>query len=160
MSKSKGLYFLVLGLSLIVVIAAMGGGLFYQSAPWYEQWQHYAFLKLCHQIPERSFWINGQPMAVCSRCFGIYSSFTAGWIALPYISRLRIFSNIPAKTILLITFLLNIMDVAGNMAGYFENGLYSRLLLGVLLGLSVVMLFMDDFFNESLKSVSFNHARI
>src|SRR6185295_19740317 len=28
---------------------------------------------LCHQLPERSFFIDGYKLAVCSRCTGIYA---------------------------------------------------------------------------------------
>ena len=34
-----------------------------------------AFRVLCHQKPERCFYAFGHPMAVCSRCFAVYSSF-------------------------------------------------------------------------------------
>ncbi|MBC7361248.1 MAG: DUF2085 domain-containing protein [Candidatus Aminicenantes bacterium] len=30
---------------------------------------------LCHQQPERSYFLNGHQLAVCSRCLGIYSGF-------------------------------------------------------------------------------------
>lgn len=36
---------------------------------------HKAFRVLCHQKPERSFFIFGHQMAVCSRCFAVYASF-------------------------------------------------------------------------------------
>lgn len=31
-----------------------------------------AFSGVCHQIPERSFLIDGHPLAVCHRCAGVY----------------------------------------------------------------------------------------
>ncbi|MDA3836674.1 MAG: DUF2085 domain-containing protein [Nanoarchaeota archaeon] len=31
--------------------------------------------KLCHQRPDRSFYLFGRKMLVCSRCFGIYLLF-------------------------------------------------------------------------------------
>jgi len=34
-----------------------------------------AFGTLCHQIPERSYFIDGHKLAVCSRCTGIYAGF-------------------------------------------------------------------------------------
>lgn len=34
----------------------------------------------CHQLPERSLFIFGYQMAVCSRCFAIYASFLFGGI--------------------------------------------------------------------------------
>src|SRR5207248_3168461 len=36
------------------------------------------FGKSCHQIPERSFFIDGHPFAICARCTGIYFGFAAG----------------------------------------------------------------------------------
>jgi uncharacterized membrane protein len=36
------------------------------------------FSRFCHQIPERSFFILGYPLAVCHRCFGIYLGFFFG----------------------------------------------------------------------------------
>ena len=33
---------------------------------------------LCHQRPERSFWIGGRPMPVCSRCAGLYLAAPLG----------------------------------------------------------------------------------
>ena len=36
------------------------------------------FSRICHQIPERSFFIFGQPFAVCHRCSGIYFGLLVG----------------------------------------------------------------------------------
>lgn len=36
------------------------------------------FSGVCHQIPERSFFIAGIPLAVCHRCSGIYLGLLAG----------------------------------------------------------------------------------
>jgi uncharacterized membrane protein len=33
---------------------------------------------VCHQLPERSLFIFGYQMTVCSRCFAIYTTFLAG----------------------------------------------------------------------------------
>ena len=30
--------------------------------------------RVCHQRPDRSFWIHGRPMPVCARCTGLYAS--------------------------------------------------------------------------------------
>ena len=29
--------------------------------------------RVCHQLPDRCFWIHGRPMPVCARCTGIYA---------------------------------------------------------------------------------------
>jgi uncharacterized membrane protein len=35
--------------------------------------------RICHQRPERCFWIHGRPMPVCARCAGLYAG--AGFAA-------------------------------------------------------------------------------
>jgi uncharacterized membrane protein len=30
--------------------------------------------RVCHQLPDRCFWIHGRPMPVCARCAGLYVS--------------------------------------------------------------------------------------
>lgn len=37
-----------------------------------------AYHVTCHQLPDRSLFIFGRQMAVCSRCFAIYASFLLG----------------------------------------------------------------------------------
>ena len=44
----------------------------------------YSFFSfLCHQMPDRSFWLGGHQLAVCSRCFGVYFGLFAGFLAYP-----------------------------------------------------------------------------
>ena len=41
---------------------------------------------VCHQLPERTFHLFGEPVAVCHRCTGLYLGFTLGvalWPRLP-----------------------------------------------------------------------------
>jgi uncharacterized membrane protein len=65
----NGVLLLIVGLSIL--------------APYLEHTSHpisgfliqKAFRLLCHQKAERCFLIFGHPMAVCSRCFAVYSSF-------------------------------------------------------------------------------------
>lgn len=129
--QNKSIYILVLVLSVLLVLIALGGGLWGQTEPWFLQWQHKLFYGLCHQSPERSFWINGQPMAVCSRCFGIYTGFFGGLItAFLVMKRLR---NALLKKVLLVMLILNIVDVAGNILSIWQNTLFSRYVLGFLL---------------------------
>lgn len=41
-------------------------------------WLHVVGSVICHQIPERSFAIGGQQVAVCGRCLGLYAGAAAG----------------------------------------------------------------------------------
>ena len=43
---------------------------------------------ICHQIPERSFHLLGEPLAVCQRCTGLYLGFALGVVAWPMLPRL------------------------------------------------------------------------
>jgi uncharacterized membrane protein len=44
---------------------------------------HVIFKDFCHQMPERTLTIFGTPMAVCSRCAGIYAGIAIGAILPP-----------------------------------------------------------------------------
>ncbi|WP_445666748.1 DUF2085 domain-containing protein [Fodinibius sp. AD559] len=142
------LYGSVLCLAFIVVLVAIGGGLFNQSAPWPVQWQHQTFHSLCHQIADRSFWINGQPMAVCSRCIGIYSGFALGWVLLPILSSINITRSAYIKRILVVILLFNFIDAAGDFSGLWQNTLFSRAVLGGMMGSSAALIFVGDFFSS------------
>lgn len=143
------LYVAILVLVIFVVLVAIGGGLFSQSSPWPMQWQHRTFYGLCHQIADRSFWINGQPMAVCSRCIGIYSGFAMGWVLLPVISLTGIKRMASIKKIVVVVLLFNIVDAAGNFFGLWQNTLVSRTVLGGLLGSSAALIFVGDLFHHN-----------
>lgn len=156
------LYLLVLFLIGGVVIVALGGGLFGRQRFWLLQWQHQAFARLCHQLADRSLWIGGQPMAVCSRCFGIYGGFAFGWMALPLAGLWSIdfFRPRSLKQTLFAMALINLIDIVGNYAGFWENTLTSRLVLGGLLGIAAAVLFSGVFFNRKKESTEEHYGRI
>ncbi len=52
---------------------------------------------LCHQRPERSFFLWGSQMPVCARCFGIYAGAAIAAIALPFVGRLTSFLRSEAR---------------------------------------------------------------
>src|ERR1700674_542860 len=54
------------------------------AAPIYQAFSH-----VCHQLPERSFFIEGHPFAVCARCTGIYAGFAFGSVLYPLTRSLR-----------------------------------------------------------------------
>ncbi len=84
------------------------------------------FALVCHQRPERSFWIFGDSVAVCSRCLGIYLGAAIGlWFRLPRAIAFRL---------LMVAASLNLLDAATELAGWHGNWLDVRLALGLLLG--------------------------
>lgn len=142
------LYMLVAILSGFIFFAALGPGLYGESIIPRVSWQHIMFNFLCHQDTARSFFINGTPMAVCSRCIGIYGAFVISWLLMPLIvyivgnrSRLllRLFS---------ISIILNLIDVIGNLIGFWTNTSGSRFIIGVFFGASSALLLMNEFFKR------------
>src|SRR5699024_7562469 len=97
--------------------------------------------------PQRSFCINGQPMAVCSRCFGIYSSFGLGWLGLPLLAQLKERLIPSARTLLIAAVFLNILDFLGNLLGFWHNTLVSRMVAGSTVGLLAATFLSTSFFH-------------
>lgn len=151
--EQKKLYGLVLSLSALLVVIALGGGLFSQVGFWFEHWQHKAFNGLCHQDPQRSFWLNGTPMAVCSRCFGIYSGFLATWILFPIAFALPQYFNGYKSWLLAIVIGINILDVIGNLIGLWQNTLFSRFGMGALIGISAVLIIGYEFLGKTQLNI-------
>lgn len=91
------------------------------------------FHRVCHQIPERAFYLEGHPFAVCARCTGIYFGFAAGVLLYPLARSLRR-SDAPARKWLLLALVPALIDFTLGIFGLWENTHLSRSLTGVLLG--------------------------
>jgi uncharacterized membrane protein len=84
-----------------------------------------AYGRVCHQIPERSIWIQGHPMAVCARCFGIYFGFFVGLLVYP-LARRRLEWELPRRRWLIFALLPMGVDFIGGVFGLFQNTVASR----------------------------------
>ena len=91
------------------------------------------FGKFCHQIPERSFFIDGHPFAVCARCTGIYFGAALGVLFYPLVRSLNRV-DAPARKWLLLALVPTALDFALSFFGILENTHLSRFLTGALLG--------------------------
>ena len=100
-----------------------------------------AFAVLCHQIPERSYFIDGHQFAVCARCTGVYGGFTLMLLLYPLIGSLKNTVTPPRSWLFLAAIPLAI-DVGVNVAGFWQNTHTSRLLTGALLGGAAVFYVM------------------
>jgi len=90
------------------------------------------FALVCHQRPERSFWMFGAPVAVCARCLGIYLGAAFGLL-------LRL-SRRGAILLLIGAAALNLLDAASESFGLHSNWLEARFVLGLLLGAAAALL--------------------
>lgn len=115
------------------------------SAPWLAARSHYglsatiygAFRLLCHQMPERSFHIDGHPLAVCARCVGIYTGFAAGAFAYPLVRSLGR-TDAPRRAWLLAASLPLAFDFTLGLLGIWANTHASRFITGALVGAAAV----------------------
>ena len=96
---------------------------------------HAAYGKVCHQMPERSLWIQGHPMAVCARCFGIYLGYLAGLLVYP-LAYNRLDMGLPRRRWLILALLPISIDFLGGYLGLFENTLASRTATGLIAGIA------------------------
>jgi uncharacterized membrane protein len=99
------------------------------------------FSPVCHQIPERSFFFRGFPLAVCARCLGVYAGFLAGLVLYPFV---RGFSRtaLPSARLFLVLTLPVGLDFAGGFFGLWNtpNGL--RFATGFIWGLLLPFYFI------------------
>ncbi len=99
-----------------------------------------AFGTLCHQMPERSYFIAGHKFAVCSRCTGVYAGFAFTLLLYPLIRSLKT-TIPPPRSLLLLAAIPILVDFSVTFFGFWENTHTSRLLTGALLG-SVTMFYV------------------
>jgi uncharacterized membrane protein len=91
------------------------------------------FASLCHQLPERSFYVAGHPLAVCARCAGVYIGYAVCLALYPLVRNLRR-TDTPRRAWLVAASLPCVADFLVNFTGLWYNTHASRALTGALLG--------------------------
>jgi uncharacterized membrane protein len=117
-----------------------------------------AFSKICHQRPERSFFIAGHQLAVCARCTGIYFGFSLALLAYPLIRSLRT-TTPPDRKWLLLAAAPMVIDVGVDVLGIWHNTHSSRLFTGLLLGSVGVFYVMPGISDLALHAFQRKPAR-
>ena len=112
-----------------------------------------AFGTLCHQIPERSYFIEGHKFAVCARCTGIYAGFALTLLLYPLVRSLRNTAT-PPRSLLILSTLPLAIDFSLTFFGFWENTHTSRLLTGALLGSVSVFYVMPGIVDLSLRALT------
>jgi uncharacterized membrane protein len=115
---------------------------------------YYAFSPLCHQRPDRSYFIGGYQFAVCARCTGVYAGFALMLLLYPLIRSLRT-RVMPPRIILLLAALPMAVDFSVTFFGFWQNTHTSRLLTGLLLGSVTVFYVMPGLVELSLRPALF-----
>jgi len=126
-----------------VLLSSMGGGIWGADST-IGHWTGDMFRNLCHQDPNRSFFINNLQMAVNSRCFGVFAGLWSGWMLIPLFLKGYSKKN-PFLWLLLFALIIQIIDYVGNFFGFWTNNNESRLILGFLLGFTASLSVYDLF---------------
>ena len=110
-----------------------------------------AFGFLCHQLPERSFFIAGHKLAVCSRCSGIYLGATLTLLIYPLVRSLRSVDP-PARKWLFAAAVPVFVDFFLTFVGIWENTHTTRFVTGFIFGSAVVFYVIPGVVELSLRS--------
>ena len=116
--------------AIVVAPLAKAGGLIVLSSPIY----HF-FSFLCHQISDRSFHVEGEQFAVCSRCFGVYFGLLFGFAIYPLWRRIDEIEPLP-RIWLFLSLIPITIDWSLTVFGIWENTHLSRFITGLILGLA------------------------
>jgi uncharacterized membrane protein len=155
MMNNKGLFFAVLFSMLMMVLTSLGKG-FWGGESGRIHWTEKLFYGICHQIPERSFFVNGEPMAVNSRCFGVFSGLLGAWVLIPVFGKKQGNRKWPIW-LLVFAIGIQIIDYSGNLLQLWDNTNESRFILGLLLGISGPVVLADQFYTQ--PKISDKHGR-
>lgn len=98
---------------------------------------YFSFSIVCHQKPDRSFFINGEQLPVCHRCLGIYLGALLGVVG--YIS----YRRMPLKYFLL-ALLPMALDGGTQLIGLRESDYITRLITGGLAGAASALFIMPS----------------
>jgi uncharacterized membrane protein len=107
-----------------------------------------AFSGICHQLPERSFYLLNEKFAVCERCTAIYFSFFLGVLLFPIIKYL-LKNRLPSKYFIIIPTLFLILDFIFGFIGFLQNE-YTIIITGSIFGL-FISYFMVSGLTEPVK---------
>ena len=93
------------------------------------------FSYICHQLPARSFFLDGHQLAVCSRCFGVYLGLLLGFLGYPLWRPIDEIEPLPRFWLFLSLIPIGV-DWSLGFFGIWENTFASRFITGLILGLA------------------------
>ena len=96
------------------------------------------FSLVCHQNPDRSFFLFGGTVAVCARCLGIYLGAAIGLVINT--------SRRLATQLLVAAAAVNLVDWLAEFTGLHGNWMFARFALGLALGMTGAMLVAANFY--------------
>jgi uncharacterized membrane protein len=107
---------------------------------------------ICHQIPSRSFQLHGFPLAVCSRCTGLYAGVAMGAMLHPFVRRFSGGGKL-TKFWLALAFLPMLVDFSVGYLGIRENSFVSRTATGALAGAAAALYLLPELMTMASPAV-------
>jgi uncharacterized membrane protein len=147
-------FFLVFAWAFVILLApfAEAAGFSSVSIPIYK-----FFSFLCHQMPERSFHLENHPLAVCSRCFGVYFGLLFGFVIYPFIRSIDTTEPLPRFWLFLALIPMGV-DFSLGFFEIWENTHLSRFVTGLILGAACAV-FIVPAIVELKQLLSSKHQR-
>ncbi len=97
---------------------------------------HQGYALFCHQLPDRSPFIDGTQLAVCHRCIGIYAALALAVLTYGYLRRWDTRLNPRAGWILGLSVVPPGVDWLGGVFEIWSNTPTSRIFTGAVFGLA------------------------
>jgi uncharacterized membrane protein len=91
------------------------------------------FAPICHQNPSRCFTLFGYPLAVCTRCLGIYFGFFLGTIVFPAVNGFKKV-KVPGNRLFFAFTAPIVIDTAGNLFHLWQTSDWLRYIIGLTWG--------------------------
>lgn len=96
---------------------------------------------ICHQLPDRSFFVDGRQLPVCARCTGLYLSGAAGflgWVLVKSVRRWRSILVPPRAALWIVTGagVPTAISYAAGVTGVWDGSNLTRALLAMPLGIA------------------------
>lgn len=111
-----------------------------------------AFSFLCHQIPERSFHLEGHALGVCARCTGIYAGLAASVLFYPLLRSLKR-AEAPARIWLVLACVPITIDFSLGFLGVWQNTHFSRFATGAIFGAVCALFVVPGFIEIARKGM-------
>jgi uncharacterized membrane protein len=111
---------------------------------------YHFYSPICHQFDSHSIHIFNHKLAVCARCSSIYFGFFIGGLALLFIKRYRVKSNIK---LWIIAAAPMVIDVVLDMAGIHYATLLSRVYTGFVFGIAAAIILIP-ILHDAINSLS------
>lgn len=140
------LWFSLIIINLILILFVLAAPVIQVRWPKLSSAIYTAYAPFCHQIKERCFFLAGQPLAVCARCFGIMVGFLLSLIIYPLTGKITHFEP-PGPSLLIGLSIPLFIDLAGNIFHLWSSPNWVRFILGSGWGFPLSLYFLPAAMN-------------